>query len=37
MQELLDQDSTQTQQQFAEELDITQEAISERLHALGKI
>ena len=36
LQELLDQDSTQTQQ-FAEKLDVTQQAISERLHALGKI
>ena len=37
LQELLDQDSTQTQQQLAEELDVTQQAISEGLHALGKI
>ena len=36
-QELLDQDSAQTQQQLAEKLDVTQQAISERLHALGKI
>ena len=36
-QELLDQDSTQTQQQLAEKLDVTQQAISKRLHALGKI
>ena len=36
MQELLDQDSTQTQQ-LAEKLDVTQQAVSERLHALGKI
>ena len=37
MQELLDQYSTQTQQQLAEKLDVTQQAISERLHASGKI
>ena len=36
LQELLDQDSTQTQQ-LAEKLDVTQQAISEKLHALGKI
>ena len=36
-QELLDQDSTQTQIQLVEELDVTQQAIFERLHALGKI
>ena len=36
-QKLLNQDSTQTQQQLAEKLDVTQQAISERLHALGKI
>ena len=32
-QELLDQDSMQTQQQLAEVLDVNQQAISERLHA----
>ena len=37
LQELLDQDSTQIQQQFAEKLDVTQQAVSKRLHALGKI
>ena len=37
LQELLDQDSAQTQQQLAEKLGITQQAISERLRALGKI
>ena len=37
LQELLVQDSTQTQHQLAEKLDVTQQAISERLHALGKI
>ena len=36
-QELLDQNSTQTQQQLAEKLYVTQQAISEILHALGKI
>ena len=36
MQELLNQDSKETQQ-LAEKLDVTQQAISERLHALGKI
>ena len=36
LQELLDQDSTQSQQ-LPEKLDVTQQAISERLHALGKI
>ena len=35
IQELLDRDSTRTQ--LAEKLDVTQQAISERLHALGKI
>ena len=37
LQELLDQDSTQTQLQLAEKLDVTEQAISERQHALGKI
>ena len=37
LQELLDQDSTQTQQQLAEKLEVTQQGISARLHALGKI
>lgn len=37
LQDLLDQDSTQTQQQLAKSLGVTQQAISERLHALGKI
>ena len=37
MQKLLDQDSTQTQQQLAKKLDVTQQAISERLHASDKI
>ena len=37
LQELLAQDSAQTQQQLAEKLDVTRQAISERLHALGKI
>ena len=36
LQELLDQDSAQTQQQLAEKLGIIQQAISERLRALGK-
>ena len=36
LQELLDQDSTQTQQ-LAEKLDVTQKAISKILHALGKV
>ena len=36
LQELLVQDSTQTQQ-LAEKLDVTQQAIFERLHVLGKI
>ena len=37
LQEVLDQDSAQTQQQLAKKLGITQQAISERLRALGKI
>ena len=37
LQELLDRDSTKAQQQLAEKLDVTQQAISDRLHALGKI
>ena len=37
LQELLDQNSAQTQQQLAEKLGITQQAISEILRALGKI
>ena len=37
LQKLLDQDSTQTQQKFSEKLDVTQQTISERLHASGKI
>ena len=36
LQELLDQDAAQTQKALAEKLDVTQEAISDRLHALGK-
>ena len=36
LQELLNQEATQTQQQLAEKLDVTQQAISGRLHALGK-
>ena len=37
LQELPDRDSTQRQQQLAEKLDVTQQASSERLHALSKI
>ena len=37
LQELLDRDFTQTQQQLAEKLDVTQQVISKRLHALSKI
>lgn len=37
LEELLNQDSAQTQQELAKKLNVTQQAISERLHALGKI
>lgn len=37
LQALLDEDDTQTQQQLAEQLNVNQEAISKRLHAMGKI
>ena len=37
MQEALDDDPTQTQQQLAESLNVSQETISWRLRAMGKI
>lgn len=37
IQALLDEDPCQTQQQLADQLGITREAISIRLHAMGKI
>lgn len=37
LQELLDDDPTQTQQQLAESLNVTQETISRRLRAMRKI
>ena len=37
LQELLDDDPTQTQQQLAKALNVSQETISRRLRAVGKI
>ena len=37
MQAALDDNPTQTQQQLAEALNVSQEAISNRLRAMGKI
>jgi len=37
LQTLLDQNSAQTEKEFAEQLGLTQSAISIRLHAMGKI
>ncbi|EFN89531.1 Histone-lysine N-methyltransferase SETMAR, partial [Harpegnathos saltator] len=37
LQALLDEDDTQTQDQFAEALNMTRQDISKRLHAMGKI
>ena len=37
LQELLDEDATQTQQQLADRLNVAQETISRRLKAMGKI
>lgn len=37
LQALLDQDSTQTERQLAEALNVTRACVSRRLHALGKI
>ncbi|CAK9801295.1 Mariner Mos1 transposase [Anthophora quadrimaculata] len=37
LQQLLDQDSTQTQKQLAKHLNVTQKAVSIRLHKIGKI
>lgn len=37
LQALLDEDPTQTQKQLAEVLEVTQESISRRLKAMGKI
>ena len=37
LQALLDEDDAQTQQQLAEQLDVTREAVSIRLKAMGKI
>lgn len=37
LQALLDEDSAQTQEQLAESLGVTRQAVSLRLHALGKI
>ncbi|KAL6268313.1 hypothetical protein P5V15_001439 [Pogonomyrmex californicus] len=37
LQELLDDDPTQTQRQLAEALHVSQETISRRLRAMGKI
>lgn len=37
LQELLDEDPTQTQKQLAETLNVAQETISDRLRAMGKI
>ena len=37
LQALLDEDDTQTQQQLADQLNVTQEAVSIRLKSMGKI
>lgn len=37
LQSLLDEDNTQTQQMMAEQLNVTRQAISDRLRAMGKI
>ena len=37
MQALLDKDHTQSQKMLAEQLDVSQAAISMRLHAMGKV
>ena len=37
LQALLDEDNTQTQQMMAEQLNVTRQAISDRLRAMGKI
>jgi len=37
LQALLDEDATQTQKQLAEQLNVSRQAISDRLHAMGKI
>ena len=37
LQALLDEDDTQTQQELANQLNVTQEAVSNRLKAMGKI
>jgi len=37
LQALLDEDDTQSQKMLAEQLDVSQAAISMRLHAMGKI
>ena len=37
MQALLDEDDAQTQQQLADQLNVTREAVSIRLKAMGKI
>lgn len=37
LQALLDEDSSQTQKQLAEALNVSQTSISSRLHAMGKI
>jgi len=37
LQALLDEDDTQTQQQLADQLNVTREAVSKRLKAMGKI
>ena len=37
LQALLDEDSTQTQQQMAERLNVGRRTICDRLHAMGKI
>ena len=37
LQSLLDKDDTQSQKMLAEQLDVSQAAISMRLHAMGKV
>ena len=37
MQALLDEDDSQTQKQFAEQLSVSQQAVSNRLREMGKI
>jgi len=37
LQALLDKDHTQSQKMLAEQLDVSQAAISMRLHAMGKV